>query len=355
MFFYANKAISVAEADFWEKSYLLRSLQGRRLDAEQSALTSDSRRVRTSSEKKETSERESISLSSSLNGKEWIGGSNQLCPLFIKDIAKSIVSAGKSLQLIRHVHTDFSSVPNRSNDDGINVKASSNDFNVFSGTHCGQGIAGLTLAEIFCVSLAGLVGYGDHIFKYFWLDECKSEIIPSLESNLGRKIVGNENHGLLPMLTCSEKMWCKFLVDTLLQKGVIDPKDVHKLASSFTNMKGEHMVTCVGNQVTTQKSFCPENPVISLCGTLLDNKSDSSKSLNLSKKFSLPPLEDESLRKAVLGGDVNESSEVKGTNYVFGFQFGESEYRRSQYDLKLLEVLFPFPTLLPSIEVQIRE
>ncbi|KAL5844957.1 hypothetical protein ACOSQ4_010915 [Xanthoceras sorbifolium] len=355
MFFYANRAISVDEADFWEKSYLLRLLQGRKLDVEPSALTSDSCRVRITNEKNEVGERESISLSSSLKGKEWSYGYHQICPLFIKDIATSIVSAGKSLQLIRHVPTAFTSVSCKNNDNWIDVLGSCNDANDLSKIHHGQSIAGLTLAEIFCVSLAGLVGHGDHISRYFWQDnECKSEIIPSLVSNVNGRMVGNGNGDSLPALTCSEKMWYKFLVDTLLQKRVIDLKSSHKVASAFPNMKEENMATDTDKRLATQKSFCPENPVITLCETLLDKNIDAWKALNLSRNFYLPPLNDEIFRKAVLDGNSVDSSEVKGTNYAFGFQFGESEYLRSQYDSKLLEVLFPFPTLLPSFQDELR-
>ncbi|TXG52340.1 hypothetical protein EZV62_021509 [Acer yangbiense] len=345
MFFYANRAISVDEADFWEKSYLLRLLQCRKLDVEPSALTSDNRGVHITNEKKEVGERESISLSRC----------HQICPLFIKDIAKSIVSAGKSLQLIRHVPTAFASVSCKNNDNRMDVLGSSNDAIDLSKIHRGQSIAGLTLAEIFCVSLAGLVGHGDHICRYFWQDnDCKSEIIPSLVSSMNGQMAGNGNGESLPALTCSEKMWYKFLVDTLLQKRVIDLKFANKVPGGFPYMKEENMATDTDNQLATKKSFCPENPVITLCETLLHKNSDAWKALNLSRNFYLPPLNDEILRKAVLGGDSEDSSEVKGTNYAFGFQFGKSEYLRSQYDSKLLENLFPFPTLLPSFQDELR-
>ena len=54
------------------------------------------------------------------------------CPLFIKEISKSIVSAGKSWQLVRHVPVLFSmmseirrhpdiNVPGGSTDDSLNI------------------------------------------------------------------------------------------------------------------------------------------------------------------------------------------------------------------------------------------
>ena len=73
--------------------------------------------------------------------------------------------------------------------------------------------------------------------------------------------------------------------------------------------------------------------------------------MNISQKFCLPSLNDEVLRKAIFGGESTAFSDSEGTNYTFGFQFGESEYHRSQDDRKLLGMLFPFPTILPSFQV----
>ncbi|KHN04525.1 Gamma-tubulin complex component 5 [Glycine soja] len=56
------------------------------------------------------------------------------------------------------------------------------------------------------------------------------------------------------------------------------------------------------------------------------------------------------LRKAIFGGENAAFSDSEGMNYTFGFHFGESEYLRSQDDRKLLEMLFPFPTILPLFQ-----
>lgn len=343
MFFYANRAISVDKIEFWEKSYVLRQLQCWKLDTESSSLTPESSRVRETNEKRQNGLRESISLSSSVKGL-------QACPLFIKDIAKSIISAGKSLQLIRHVSS-------KSNDNGIECLGNFNYGSDWSTVHRGQSIAGLTLSEIFCISLAGLIGHGDHIFRYFWQDDsCESEFIPSLPSYMNDQMTRNGNTETLAVLIHSEKTWFKFLLDTLLQKGVIDQKSANKVASDVPNMKEEHMGKDIENNLSSQKTFCPENPVISVCDVSLNNNKSSNiwNTLNLSRNYYLPPLNDELLRKAVLGAESGNISEVKGTNYAFGFQFGESEHLRSQCDTKLLEVLFPFPTILPSFRDELR-
>ncbi|KAJ6756827.1 GAMMA TUBULIN COMPLEX PROTEIN [Salix purpurea] len=167
--------------------------------------------------------------------------------------------------------------------------------------------AGLTLSEIFCVSVAGLIGHGDHIFRYFLQNEqSKSTSATPLVSAIIRKEENKDCGGLH-----------KVLIHTLLQR------------------KG---------------TFIPENPAITACQSLLDKNRDSWKMLNLSKKFHLPPLNDEVLRQAIFGGENGPISAVKGTDYAFGFQFDASDYDDSQSDTKLLEVLFPFPTVLPSFQ-----
>ncbi|CBI19579.3 unnamed protein product, partial [Vitis vinifera] len=140
-----------------------------------------------------------------------------------------------------------------------------------------RSIAGLTLSEIFCVSLVGLIGHGDHISKYFWLeDPCNPKIFSLFESHMDKQNLEKGNGESLPNLACSEKIWFKFLVET---------------------------------------SSCPENPVITMCKLFL-----------------------------------NKNRDAWRTDYAFAFKFAESEYLRSKDDTKLLEELFPFPTLLPSFQ-----
>lgn len=80
MLFYANRAIQSIKPEFWE-NYEPRRLLCRKLDVEHPALHS--------------------SLPLSTKSLEWV--KILACPLFIKEISKSIVSAGKSRQLVRHV------------------------------------------------------------------------------------------------------------------------------------------------------------------------------------------------------------------------------------------------------------
>ncbi|KAJ0941720.1 putative gamma-tubulin complex component protein [Helianthus annuus] len=76
------------EAEFWEKSYLLRSTQHKKLNMAHVTL----KKIPVSSKTKGQNERDLM-----------------VCPLFLKDIAKEIISAGKSLQLIQHVPITSSS------------------------------------------------------------------------------------------------------------------------------------------------------------------------------------------------------------------------------------------------------
>lgn len=313
MFFFANRAVSVDKADFWEKSYLLRQVRCQILDVGCTAPSCASDHASVINEKKGVGQRESIS-----------------CPLFIKDISKSIVSAGKSLQLIRHIPMTSSGEGNYCGIDGF---GSSN-----KGVHCGESIAGLTLSEVFCVSLAGLVGHGDHIFQY-----------------IASKQKVESDDGVIESVRSSEKAWCKFLVDTLLEKRFVETKSPYADGKAFCDGKEENMFAGLVNKCPLSRSFCQENPVTTVCQKILSKNGDAWKTLNLSRNLSLPPLNDEVLRNAIFGGERGSTSSAKGTNYTFGFRFGESEYLRSQDDSKMLQMLFPFPTLLPFFEVLVMD
>ncbi|KAE9460902.1 hypothetical protein C3L33_07269, partial [Rhododendron williamsianum] len=317
MFFYANKAVSVKEADFWEKSYLLRQ---RRYEILKVSGTPTC--IPLTDDKKEVAGRESISGSSPIKGKDQNNREIQVCPLFIKEIATEIVSAGKSLQLIQHAPMMFLRGSDRGANDEVGNCRSVSSNNVQSKT-------GLTLSEVFCLSLTGLIGHGDHISKYFLQEEpFNSKIAPLIRPFVDIEKLEGGNGENLPAITCSEKVWYKFLVD--MKDKSSDAGEVDKF--SF------------------KKSFCPENPVITVCQNSLDENKDAWSALNLSSNFYLPPLNDEGLRNAIFGGKGEPFCTAKGTNYASGFQFGESGHLRSQDDTKMLEVLFPFPTLLPPLQ-----
>ncbi|PPR89839.1 hypothetical protein GOBAR_AA30844 [Gossypium barbadense] len=350
MFLYANKAISVDEPEFWEKSYLPRIMQNYNLKVDPSAPNYSHDYVHGMSNKKETTEKEFVSTFGSVKGKEQNNRDLIVCPLFIKDIAKSIVSAGKSLQLIRHVPM-ASTVPSCKNSDKVDDGSGNyNDCDINKMNHW-QGMAGVTLAEIFCVSLAGLVGHGDRISRYFFEgDQCKAETISSLSACMKEQIMESGTDGALPPSTFSEKIWYKFLVNSLLKKEVLDIEPADEDSCCFPDIKAENVIVGIENKYLSPRSFCPENPVITVCQTLLDKNRNSWEALNLSQKFCLPTLNDECLRKAVFGEKRENVSGPHGTNYMFGFQFSESEHLRAQHDTKLLEVLLPFPTILPSLQ-----
>ncbi|RQP01072.2 hypothetical protein POPTR_016G000100v4 [Populus trichocarpa] len=273
MFFYANRAISVDKSEFWEKSYQLRRLQCRKLDINSS--------IPLSNNKTGMGEKDSIPFSEFKKGKELNVKELLVCPLFIKEISKSIVSAGKSLQLIRHVPISFSMMFEKRRHTDINVFGGSSDDSGLS--ICRQTFAGLTLSEIFCVSVAGLIGHGDHIFRYFLQNEqSKSKSAAPLVSAIIRKEENKDDEGLH-----------KFLINTLLQRKVIDLECAHNFGIDFSDLEEERMKTGAVDEFPLQGTFFPENPAITACQSLLDKNRDSWKMLNLSKNFYLPPLNDE--------------------------------------------------------------
>jgi gamma-tubulin complex component 5 len=338
MFFFANKEVSVAEADFWEKSYLIKKLQHGKLDTELSSTNYAG--MPASNKKKEMGMRDSISSSSTIQGKEQSIRDCPACPLFIKDLAKSIVSAGKSLQLMRHVPTSLAVRSKRSNFKFERTQS------LNYGLSPSHRVAGLTLSEIFSVSLAGLIGHGDHVCKYFWQDDWHESVSVSLfASYLNRNAEKTDNENLTAS-PHSEKIWYKFLIDTLFQKGSVDLKPKYE-----NDGNGDS----TGDKVVNEESFplrsCLQNPVITVSRKTIGNNGDALKTLNLSQNFCLPSLNDAGLRKAIFGAESTSFSDSEGTNYSFGFQYDESKYLHSHDTMKLLEMLFPFPTILPSVQV----
>jgi gamma-tubulin complex component 5 len=79
------------------------------------------------------------------------------CPLFIKEISKSIVSAGKSWQLVRHVPVLFSMMSEIRRHPDINVPGGSTDDRGFK--HL--------LTDLCRVNLAGDFVFRGHISRYF--------------------------------------------------------------------------------------------------------------------------------------------------------------------------------------------
>lgn len=94
MFFYANKGVTIDEAAFWEMSYMLRA-RGSQVDSSSSLIDSESIRKKESSNQELTAARAAVKASNQVSV-------DILCPVFLKDIARAIVSAGKSFQLIEH-------------------------------------------------------------------------------------------------------------------------------------------------------------------------------------------------------------------------------------------------------------
>ncbi|XP_027354208.1 gamma-tubulin complex component 5 [Abrus precatorius] len=342
MFFFTNKEVSVDEAEFWERSYLLRMLQHVKFDSEFSSMNYASDSVSASNDKKEMDRRDSIPLSSTTKGKEQNTRGHPACPFFIKDLAKSIVSAGKSLQLMCHVPNSSAACSK-----GSNCETGSTKY-LNDGLYPSQRLSGLTLSEVFSVSLAGLVGHGDHVFKYFWQNDWyKSVSVSSVVSHVNEESTENDNNNKSSPPPYSEKTWYKFLIDTLFLKGSTDLKLKYKGINSDTrDLRGARVVQ---DEVILLRSYV-ENPVITVCQMNLGKNGDALKTLNLSQKFCLPSLNDEGLRKAIFGGESTAFSDSEGTNYTFGFQFGESEYLRSQDERNLLGMLFPFPTILPLFQ-----
>ncbi|KAJ0256712.1 Gamma-tubulin complex component [Hirschfeldia incana] len=320
LFFTANESVSVHDAGFWEKSHMLMRVPGPKSS------------VSSLNEKKGVSGNDP----SSLSDRDKEQKTRVLCPLFIKDLCKSIVSAGKSLQLMQHI-------PSASSETSGCGTLLAKKNNVRS-------TADLSLSEIFCLTLAGLIGHGDHVSRYLWKDEADEwEISPALSSYISGELENGMVNKDLPVLTCSERLWYKFLVGDVQERRAMVAKSLHESACYVTGVKDEEDGLTVKKAL--QGLFCHENPVVSVSKMDLERNTNAWNVLNLSHNYCLPSLNDESLLSAVFEGSGVADDGLIGTNYKFGFQ---SEYLSSQDDAGILETLFPFPTLLPSVQPKLR-
>ncbi|CAD6217171.1 unnamed protein product [Miscanthus lutarioriparius] len=217
MFFYANNAVTIDQPAFWEMSYMLR-VRGSRVDS--STTLTDSKSIK----KKESSNQESNTAGACLKVNNQ-GCVDILCPVFLKDIARAIVSAGKSFQLVQHVQDvhqiqttksgqqkfwpDMSSLrihdDRPRNKDALEVSTSQ-----FGNDSREMGL--LTLSEIFLICLSGLLENGDHVYEY--LRTLHADSVPNnnafMENGSTSNLKGTED-------TCAgnitEKTWLKLLKD----------------------------------------------------------------------------------------------------------------------------------------------
>nr|CAD1841758.1 unnamed protein product [Ananas comosus var. bracteatus] len=371
MFFYKNVAVSIDQPAFWETSYLLRTSRLENL------ISSGGSLIRTGIEsniKIETSNQDDMDIA--------------ICPIFLNDIGKAIVSAGKSLQLVQHVQDECAmpsdsercQFPDNQNRMGHRPEVLSSlefvDGNTGSDdsgeesffdvqiSNDARIMGVLTLPEVFLVSLAGLLDDGDHIYEYFKMFPTDINLMSNalmnnqyVEKGINKNIKKSLNY---------DKNWLQFLVDAMQGRRHVGINE----RVAFQSMARDSDSSTERNKIEertelSDSSFFPGNPVITVCRDLLQRNFASWDGLNLSRSFHLPPLNDENLREAIFGfkysdATMNDSSQCKailprldGTDYTFGFQFDELQHLRLDDDRRTLETLFAFPTLLPSFQEDI--
>ncbi|KAL6623488.1 hypothetical protein ACP70R_033367 [Stipagrostis hirtigluma subsp. patula] len=376
MFFYANNAVTIDQPAFWEMSYMLR-VRGSRAD--NSSKLTDGESIRN----KESSNQESTTAGACLKSSNQ-GCVDLLCPVFLKDVARAIVSAGKSFQLVQHVQHAH----------GIQTRKGTHGFNVNQNTDFGgqhnfwpdtsnlriqdrhprsedalestnqygndaREMGLLTLSEIFLICLCGLLENGDHVYEYLrrlHVDGiCTGKGVVESMSGMQETEKTSENSSKkawVKLLRNAASRWrCTSMEKTLYRTAVMD-EPAFALGDSKDAFSG-----ALERHVTRS---CYENPAITVCREVLQRNPNSWAELNISGSFHLPPLSDESMRRAIFAdghsagtsnADEAQSAtsfpRLDGTDYKFGFQFDDLEYVRQEDDRRTLEDLFAFPTLLP--------
>ncbi|XP_006664166.1 gamma-tubulin complex component 5-like [Oryza brachyantha] len=379
MFFYANKEVTIDQPAFWEMSYMLR-VRGPRADSSSTLAGSESTR------KKELMSQEATATGTFLKSSNQ-GSADILCPVFLKDIARAILSAGKSFQLVQHVQ-DAHRIQTREVIHEFNVDQHGNYISQqkfqpdtsslrIQDKHLAceeiieestgqfgndpRKMGFLTLSESFLICLSGLLENGVHVDDY--LRNLCADNAP-----VNKKFVHSKSSVQETEETCgensSEKTWLKLLREATSGRkydGMEKTLARNAVMRDPTFVPGDHQDA---SSIAVERHFnlsCYENPAIIACQEMLQKNKNSWSDLNISRSFHLPPLNDENMRKAIFGdrdtsgtrpGDTQSTTylpRLDGTDYKFGFQFDDSEYARQEDDRRTLEALYTFPTLLPCV------
>lgn len=386
MFFYSNNTVSIDQPSFWETSYLLR--QSKQKKSRSVGGLNPSVTESTVQLKKDMTDQESVLISNYGRGRDHSDMDILVCPVFLKDLARAIISAGKSLQLIQHVQDDYVGLFDKRDSgqfyDSANhhLKAeigsdklsyakyedgsatpNYSDGESFSHSHKvnhAREMGVLTLPEVFLLSLVGLVGDGDHIYEYFQMSALEHVQVSNACMDK-QKMIKDVVDSIQPS-PAHNKTWFKLLTDVISERRIADCSS--NIEDGEDSVKRQNLMRQANNVPRTDSSFCPINPVISVCREFLQSNKAYWNELNISRNFHLPPLNDEILRKAIFGEtpiidsnipDVSRRAtppRLDGTDYTFGFQFDEVKHLHLKSDTKILESLYPFPTILPCFQVR---
>jgi gamma-tubulin complex component 5 len=383
MFFYANNAVTIDEAAFWEMSYMLR-VRGSPVDSSSSFTNSESVK------KKESGNQESTAAVAASKASNQ-GSVDISCPVFLKDIAMAIVSAGKSFQLIKHVQ-DVHRVEIHKGKQGLNVDQDTScnsqckfwpdtsslriqfgdprcEYTVeeltgrFGNDSHEMGL--LTLSEIFLICLSWILENGDHVYEY--LRKFHADSTQPNKDFVRRQVQETEE-------TCaennSEKTWVKLLRNATSGRKYVGAAKILFRNTVITNESSSvHGGLNDASSNGVERYFplsCCGNPAITAFKDMLQRNPNPWSELNISESFHLPPLNDEDMRRAIFanghsagtrtGGDTQSTTffqRLDGTDYKYGFQFNNLEYVHQEDDRRILEDLYAFPTLLPCANVRI--
>ncbi|ONK64090.1 uncharacterized protein A4U43_C07F21980 [Asparagus officinalis] len=362
MFFYCNNTVSIDQPSFWETSYLLRQSKWRKSRCGRSLNPSGTEF--TVQVKKDTSNQESTSVS----GRHQSDIDILVCPIFLKDMARAIISAGKSLQLVQHVRDDYVALFYKDGNHELydiahhhskeEVESSNISYTKFEGESTKPNYSNresfshpqemnharemgvLTLSEVFLLSLVALLDDGDHIYEY--LRKSSLELGQMFQAYTDEQKMLKGIGDNIQTSSVNNKTWFKFFNDLISER--------RNTNCSFS----------VEDSIVS--SFCPRNPAIGVCKEFLQKGKAHWNELNISRNFHLPPLNDENLRKAIFGEPLTQGNidtdipdrlilpRYQGTDFTSGFQFDDVKYLRLKNDTKTLETLYPFPTLLPCFQ-----
>lgn len=327
LFFYANKSVAIEDAAFWQHGFCLRHSKPQK-------STGEYHRIELQDPDPELQLKDPLNMAfnsshlQTVKVVELTGHQGKLvCPSFLQHMAKSILSAGKSLQLLQHVHRETAGEISGSNLSASSILPSMNGVRSSCHSLCKQQ---KELTRQVSITYPCAEGSNDSsIFSNSWRQWSMQASNSELRSVL------------------------------LLSEAKSDNSCV--LVPSDEACEKKPAFNVLGNPFTTSlfpiKKKDPESGTNNMC---------------LSQYIVLPPLNDEDIYKAIfthattsgspsefvsipdfhlkntIDDNLERLSSSMGTDYGSGFCCGNLLVHHAKMDTSSMERLFLSPTVLPS-------
>eukprot|EP00250_Pteridium_aquilinum_P014873 c22252_g1_i2 orf=130-3138(+) len=333
LFFYANNSVAIEDAAFWQNGFCFRYFKPQKNDGEIDKLDlQDPEYLLTSNPNLQIRD----SLNMGFNSLQlqtvkvlYVNGYQDklVCPVFLQHVAKSILSAGKSLQLLQHVHRETA------------IESGSSDLS----------------ASSFLPSMSGVRS------SYHSFCKQQKELMKQVSIPYHCAEVSND-------ITFFSSSWRQWSLQTS-NGGQTSVSLLGDVKSDISCMLVRSTEVCKRNIASSTSRDQFSNSIFPIKNR---DPEHGVNSMRLSRFSILPPLNDDDIYKALFAhatttsGSSNEFvsppavhsvtfdnnlehlKSLTGTDYGSGFGCGNLVVHHANMETSTMESLFSSPTALPS-------